>query len=47
MCCVQVDVPMYKFGDAVRVLPDIDEVQKLQKGHGGWSDDITMVSPQG
>ena len=46
VCVIQVDIPIYKFGDVVQVLEDIVEVQKLQKGHGGWNDDITMVNQQ-
>ena len=28
----------------VRVLDDLAEVHRLQDGHGGWNDDIALVS---
>ena len=39
----QVEVPLYEVGDVVRVIDDIAEVFRLQKGHGEWADDIALV----
>ena len=41
---VQVDVPRYQVGDAVRVMDDRAEVSKLQKNHGGWVEEMSDVS---
>lgn len=44
MCVEQQDLPNYKRGDVVRVMDDLAEVTKLQKGHGGWIDEMSYVS---
>lgn len=38
---VKQDIPNYKRGDVVRVMDDLAEVTKLQKGHGGWIDEMS------
>ena len=35
---------LFHEGDVVRVLDDLAEVHRLQDGHGGWNDDIALVS---
>ena len=40
---MQVDVPRYRAGDAVRVMDDLAEVAKLQKNHGGWVEEMSDV----
>ena len=40
---LQVDMPSYEVGDVVRVIDDIAEVFRLQKGHGEWNDDMALV----
>ena len=40
---LQVDGPMFRPGDVVSVMEDRAEVCKLQKGHGGWSEEMTAV----
>ncbi len=42
--CLQVDVPVHGYRDVVRVIDDITEVHSLQTDHGGWNDDIVLVS---
>ena len=37
-------VPQFSSGDVVRILDDIATVHKLQEGHGGWVDDMALVS---
>lgn len=37
-------VPQFSSGDVVRILDDIAAVHKLQEGHGGWVDDMALVS---
>lgn len=39
----QVDVPIFKFGDVVRVIEDMSLVFSLQEGHGQWNDDMVLV----
>ena len=34
---------MFRPGDVVSVMEDRAEVCKLQKGHGGWSEEMTAV----
>ena len=34
----------FKVNDVVRVINDISQVHSLQDGHGGWSDDMALVS---
>ena len=34
----------FKVNDVVRVVNDISQVHSLQDGHGGWSDDMALVS---
>ena len=36
-------MPSYEVGDVVRVIDDIAEVFRLQKGHGEWNDDMALV----
>ena len=43
LIAVQVDVPRYRAGDAVRVMDDLAEVAKLQKNHGGWVEEMSDV----
>ena len=40
---IQVDVPIFYYGDVVRVIDDMALVCSLQEGHGGWNDDIALV----
>ena len=35
---------MYGYRDVVRVIDDMAEVNSLQTDHGGWDDDIALVS---
>ena len=37
-------VPQYGTGDVVKILDDIAMVHDLQEGHGGWVDDMALVS---
>lgn len=37
------DVPQFSVGDVVRVLDDMSQVNYLQDGHGGWTDDMALV----
>lgn len=37
------DVPVFYYGDVVRVLEDMVEVHRLQAGHGEWNDDMALV----
>ena len=37
-------VPQFSAGDVVRILDDIATVHNLQEGHGGWVDDMALVS---
>ena len=37
-------VQEYATGDVVRIINDIARVHDLQDGHGGWVDDIALVS---
>ena len=37
-------VPQFSSGDVVRILDDIATVHNLQEGHGGWVDDMALVS---
>ena len=34
----------FKVNDVVKVINDISQVHSLQDGHGGWSDDMALVS---
>ena len=34
----------FKVGDIVRVQKSLSTVRELQKGHGGWNDDMEKVS---
>ena len=36
-------VPIYSEGDKVIVINDEAKVRQLQKGHGGWVDDMASV----
>ena len=36
-------MPSYEVGDVVRVIDDIAETYRLQKGHGEWIDDMALV----
>ena len=36
-------MPSYEVGDVVRVIDDIAETYRLQKGHGEWADDMALV----
>ena len=40
---IQVDVPRFKVGDLVRISGDLEKVQRLQGGHGDWSDGVLLV----
>ncbi len=48
-CCnlivvlVKVEQPFLEYGSTVQVIEDLVEVQKLQKNHGGWVDNMTEV----
>ena len=35
----------FKIGDTVRVSNSLSAVRELQKGHGGWNDEMEIVSP--
>ena len=34
----------FKVGDKVKINKDVTAVRELQKGHGGWNDDMEKVS---
>ena len=36
-------MPSYEVGDVVRVIDDLAETYRLQKGHGEWADDMALV----
>ena len=36
-------MPIFKYGDVVRISDDIVRVHSLQPGHGEWNDDIALV----
>lgn len=38
------DVPIYQQGDLVQVIEDMVQVFSLQDGHGGWANDMSLVS---
>lgn len=40
---VQVDMPHFDIGDAVRVLDDLAELHRLQSNIGDWNDDMALV----
>ena len=45
MCVVaQVDIPGFECGDVVRMISDMAEAYRLQKGHGEWNDDMALVT---
>lgn len=37
-------VTQFSVGDVVRIIDDIAMVHDLQEGHGGWVDDMALVS---
>ena len=37
-------VTQHSVGDVIRILDDISMVHNLQDGHGGWVDDMALVS---
>ena len=37
-------VTQFSVGDVVRIIDDIAMVHDLQDGHGGWVDDMALVS---
>ena len=39
----QVDLPQFKPGDLVKISGDLEKVQRLQHGHGDWSDGVLLV----
>ncbi len=41
---MQVDIPMYGYRDVVRVIDNMAKANLLQTDHGGWDDDIALVS---
>lgn len=41
---LQVDVPVFHYGDVVRVLDNMVQVHSLQTGHGDWNDDMALVN---
>ncbi len=41
---MQADVPHYCSGDVVTVMDDLKEVMKMQQDHGGWNEDMALVS---
>ena len=40
--CIQVE--QFNTGDVIRVIDDIARVHDLQENHGGWVDDMALVS---
>lgn len=40
---MQVDIPVFGYGEVVRILDDIAKVHSLQAGHGEWNDDMALV----
>lgn len=44
VCVHQVQESMFRPGDFIRVIDDMVEVQKYQKGHGEWIDEMELVS---
>ena len=36
-------MPVFRYGDVVRISDDIVKVHNLQPGHGEWNDDIALV----
>ena len=43
---IQVDTPVFGYGDVVRISDDIVKVHNLQPGHGEWNDDMALVRIQ-
>lgn len=43
MNVVQVECPPLERGEIVRVMDDCEEMVKLQRGFGGWNEDMTEV----
>ena len=41
---MQVECPRFAPGDVIRVMDDREEMVKLQKGFGGWNEDMTDVN---
>lgn len=44
LCVLVLKVDSFKEGDVVRIIDDIAEVHTLQTDHGGWVDDMALVS---
>lgn len=40
---MQVDLPHYDIGDAVRVVDDLAELHRVQSNIGDWNDDMALV----
>ena len=40
---MQVDLPHYDIGDAVRVVDDLAELHRMQSNIGDWNDDMALV----
>lgn len=40
---MQVEGPAFRIGDTVRVMEDLEEVTKMQKGHGEWNETMQSV----
>lgn len=40
---LQVDTPVFGYGDIVRISDDMVRVHSLQAGHGEWNDDMALV----
>lgn len=40
---MQVDLPHYDIGDAIRVVDDLAELHRMQSNIGDWNDDMALV----
>ena len=38
------DTPIFHVGDVVRIMDDVTEVKRMQRGHGEWNDSMTEVN---
>ncbi|WAR14302.1 MIB2-like protein [Mya arenaria] len=40
-------VPSLKVGDIVRIIPEVEKAEALQKKHGGWTSEMTEIDSDG
>lgn len=40
----QVEAPVFRMGDVIRIMDDDTEVSRMQKGHGEWNEAMSKVT---